>query len=414
MRPAPTATWYVRYCEGWDPASRALIGPITEATAQARAADGNQYTVALTDHDHTRPRVIIDLSRRDRYACAWHFDEHARRTRKLEYRQLADGRLFLLTDTEWTYTTTDQPEFDDQAGHHERRTNPDGHGLDETSPSGYGGDRTRTEMRFDPDELTLSYPDFGDWTTLAGAHHVLQPPPTLRPAQWAAHALDAAPVLPPWHPVRPAQPRRLDVLFRPGARLALPADAEVTIDVVPAGELVLPTGYLAVHDPGWLEFTDDLLPFTAAVAPGRYPVHLAVLRWPGRDGMGRTVGARVLIRDGPVVSWEPALCGEQDPVLLRADELVGFGVDAGMGCFFDFSLRETFARVVQDQYDTLAATPMDAAHLVTDPESGGTLIAFTSGYGDGCYPTWLGRTHTGEVGCFVADMLVLDDATVLD
>lgn len=412
MRPAPTPTWYVRYCEGWDPTSRTLVGPITEATARAREAEGRQYTVALTNSDDDRPRVVIDVARQDRYACAWHLDDHARRSRKLEYRQLADGRMFLLTDTEWTYTTPNQPEFDDHAGHNERRTNPDGDGLNYSSPKGKGGGLSQTGLTFDPDDLTQSYPTFGDWTVLAGLAHLGEPAPTLRPAEWSAQELAQPPVASPWQPVRPRRPQRLDVMFRHGARLSMPDQDEVSIEVVPAGDLVLPTGQLVVGDVGSLEFADEYTPFNVTVASGTYPVDLAVMRRPS-TGFGTTVGARVVIRDEPVTTWEPALYGDIDPVFRRADELVGFGVDAGMGCFFDISLREQIAEVVEDQYDALVGTPMDTPFLVTEPDSGTTLIAFSSGYGDGYYPTWLGRTRAGEVACFVADMLVLNEGTVL-
>ncbi|MGN9813547.1 DUF4241 domain-containing protein [Micromonospora sp. BQ11] len=30
----------------------------------------------------------------------------------------------------------------------------------------------------------------------------------------------------------------------------------------------------------------------------------------------------------------------------------------------------------------------------------------TSGWGDGAYPTWIGRDADGTVACFVADMLL--------
>ncbi|WP_326600728.1 DUF4241 domain-containing protein [Streptomyces sp. NBC_01803] len=41
---------------------------------------------------------------------------------------------------------------------------------------------------------------------------------------------------------------------------------------------------------------------------------------------------------------------------------------------------------------------------------GGQPDRYPSGYGDGCYPVWIGRDAQGEVTCFVADMLVLSHA----
>jgi hypothetical protein len=38
---------------------------------------------------------------------------------------------------------------------------------------------------------------------------------------------------------------------------------------------------------------------------------------------------------------------------------------------------------------------------------------FQSGWGDGAYPVSVGRTAAGDVACFVADMLLLNHATVL-
>ena len=51
---------------------------------------------------------------------------------------------------------------------------------------------------------------------------------------------------------------------------------------------------------------------------------------------------------------------------------------------------------------------------MTDPESGANLIAFQSGWGDGSYPVWIGRSADGEVACFVADMLLLTNKVALD
>lgn len=56
----------------------------------------------------------------------------------------------------------------------------------------------------------------------------------------------------------------------------------------------------------------------------------------------------------------------------------------------------------------------DETGELTDPDSGANLIAFSTGWGDGCYPTWIGRSASGDIACFVADMHVLGDNPVPD
>ena len=34
-----------------------------------------------------------------------------------------------------------------------------------------------------------------------------------------------------------------------------------------------------------------------------------------------------------------------------------------------------------------------------------------SGWGDGSYPVWIGRTAAGDIACFVADLLTFDIMT---
>jgi hypothetical protein len=124
--------------------------------------------------------------------------------------------------------------------------------------------------------------------------------------------------------------------------------------------------------------------------------------------------ARLTVRDEPVASWELALRPDQDPRLLGDGEFFGFGVDAGMGCFVDAEAAEALAGIVEETYeDAFEDLLSDQAVEVSDPATGANLIAFPSGWGDGAYPTWIGRTTDGEVACFVADMLVLHGATML-
>ncbi|MFI9384159.1 DUF4241 domain-containing protein [Kutzneria sp. NPDC052558] len=400
--------WTIRYCEGWDPQAKALVGPISEATARGRDAAGEQYAAALFDGRQEWPAVVVEVAWRDRFARAWHIDEVGRRRRKYEYRVLADERIFLLVDTVWTYFDDEQAEFDERAGRRERTFEPDGSGRKYEQPQGVAGISSGGGVQVDPAALFRPRTEFGDIATM---HWGGSGAPCPRLAEWSAAELDGPAVTPPWRPSRPLQPRYLDVMFTAGTRLSQTYSPNVTVEVVPAGQLVMPSGRLAAHDPGWLEFTDGLEPFEATIDPGSYPVELSVLR--SASGHGTTIAVRLIVRDEPVVNWELALRPGQDPLLLPDGEFYGFGVDAGMGCLFDFAALSGLQKVVADAEDELVDTPTDGAFTATDPESGATLIAYLSGYGDGAYPTWIGRTAGGDIACFVSDMLVLDESTEL-
>ncbi|GIF08481.1 DUF4241 domain-containing protein [Actinoplanes siamensis] len=65
------------------------------------------------------------------------------------------------------------------------------------------------------------------------------------------------------------------------------------------------------------------------------------------------------------------------------------------------------ARLVDSEPKSFELTASDQPLEVPGTASGGNLIAFGTGYGDGGYPVWIGRTATGAVGCFMADMAML-------
>jgi hypothetical protein len=93
----------------------------------------------------------------------------------------------------------------------------------------------------------------------------------------------------------------------------------------------------------------------------------------------------------------------EDLRILGDKGFFGFGVDAGTACFFDATAAPAMARLTQEF--VLGGTTAE----LTDPQSGVNLIAFHSGWGDGSYPTWVGRAATGDVACFIADMLLFDN-----
>ncbi|WP_256104915.1 DUF4241 domain-containing protein [Streptomyces sp. ODS05-4] len=210
--------------------------------------------------------------------------------------------------------------------------------------------------------------------------------------------------------------------FTPGNRFEEPGEHGLagTLSVVRVpGELWLPTGQVTACDPFVSLGQGEAEPFTATVPPGRYAVECAVAtltrpgQEPGERPHRRIAAARLLIADAPAVSWEPALTAGQDPAELADDEFYGYGVDAGTGCFYDAACDESFPYTGEDEgplWDAFDAEDDDAQlgpHLITDQGTGHTLAAFSSGWGDGAYPTWVGRDAGGRVVSFVTDFHVV-------
>ncbi|AWW37362.1 MULTISPECIES: DUF4241 domain-containing protein [Streptomyces] len=217
----------------------------------------------------------------------------------------------------------------------------------------------------------------------------------------------------------PMSSRDYTWLFTPGSTFTYESGTTGVIHVTDGGELDLPTGQVVACDPFVYLGSGDVEPFTATVAPGRYRVEAAVatLGEPGEpesdDPHRRVAAARLVIRDEPATTWELALLPGQDLAELEDDEFFGYGVDAGTGCFYDAAAEKGFPETEGDEgplWDAFQDSDWSAVvHLVTSPDTGNTVAAFTSGWGDGAYPTWIGRTASGEITCFLTDFFVAPD-----
>ncbi|MEU5044205.1 DUF4241 domain-containing protein [Streptomyces griseorubiginosus] len=217
----------------------------------------------------------------------------------------------------------------------------------------------------------------------------------------------------------PMSPRDYTWLFTPGSTFAYESGTTGVIHVADGGELDLPTGQVVASDPFVYLGSGDIEPFTVSVPPGRYRVEAAVATLgrpdepPADRPHLRVAAARLVIRAEPTTSWELALRPDQDPAELGDDEFYGYGVDAGTGCFYDAAAEEAFPEAQEDEgplWDAFENSDWSPGpHLVTSPSTGHTLVAFTSGWGDGFYPTWIGRSASGEVTCFLTDFFVAPD-----
>jgi len=422
---APSEDLDVTYCEGWDPAARAIVGALPVAAARERDGAGEQYAVLLGGA--ARPYALIEVAWRHGYAGVWLFDDALRRARKRDFRRLTGDRLFLLETVERRYASADQAEHDPAAWRRTRRYSRDGHYRESVEPAGPSGPLSETWGRAPAETLWEPAPRFGAWASLVRADRDRPSSlPSLRdPDDPVAGAVTGAPALAglspdrrPWSPPRPLAPSNLDALFRAGTRFALPAGGgrlrTVRMDVRELGRLRMPTGRLLAVDPGTI--FHDRGPLDVTVPPGEYPVALAVARWEPPARSGRVAAARLLVRDEPVAAWELGVCDGEEAMLLGDGEFYGFGVDAGVACLADAAAAGFLLAVADDDKRYHAAfvdVDLDGGIEVTDPQSGANAFAFSSGWGDGDYPVWVGRTAAGEVACFVADLLVVAGAPPL-
>jgi hypothetical protein len=418
----------VAYGDGWDAAARTVRGPISREFAAGRDAAGEPYAVVLREPGRGQPVAVLTVAWAHDYLGVWAYDEQGRRTRELDLRRLEPGRLFLRHMGQWRYDTADMAEFAGDAGRVLVDLYPDGGGWKISEPKGDRGGSRHTPADVPQERRWVPAPAFGDWAwavamvaVTAGRVSDVElryaPQDGTRgagPADGVGHGRADGPGSGPgegpgWGPPVPLRPRHLDEMFTPGARFTPPDHATgpyVVERVVDAGPLRLPTGRIVACDPGWATPGE---PFTVAVPPGGYPTQIATAGYPGEyEGepphIEWVTGARVLISAEPTVAWEPALRPGEDARMLREGEFYGFGVDSGMGCFVDAAAAGALA-------GANVAIPDDGRAggvvVLDDPESGGNLIAYQSGWGDGCYPVWIGRDAGGEVTCLVADMLVL-------
>src|SRR6266404_267384 len=140
----------------------------------------------------------------------------------------------------------------------------------------------------------------------------------------------------------------------------------------------MPSGQLIAADPEWLD--GDLVPFTATVAPGTYPVDLAVARLSSEPQYPRVAAARLTISDAEITGWELALRPGQDPRTLGDGQFFGFDVDSGMACFVDAAAVASLAEIIKAQPDALVRSDPAAAAEITSPDTGANLIALASGW----------------------------------
>jgi hypothetical protein len=200
-------------------------------------------------------------------------------------------------------------------------------------------------------------------------------------------------------------PGYLDLAFCQG----LVRGCEIT--QYPVGLVNITTGGLVACDP--LVYAAEAAPFSLPLPAGSYPVTLTVATL--QNGDQRVAFARLDLMAGVVAEWDLMTLDGQDQTGLGADEIFGYPVDAGTGCFGDREAIDQLSQLMD--HDESYWQQIDAALEKSYTQTwswvnrtlpdGLNLVAFSSGYGDGIYPTYVALNDHGDLLSVVTDFIVV-------
>lgn len=165
------------------------------------------------------------------------------------------------------------------------------------------------------------------------------------------------------------------------------------------GYIEITSGHIVACDPFVSEGDQS---FTRKVTLGKYPIILVVKRLESRDE--RVAYAMIKFTNEQAIEWELATKAGQKLKHLKEDEFFGYGVNTGMGCFMDaeaalylqayedkrynedndFYLYEEFAEALEQNYKHTWDWLVTSFHDKVD------IAMFTTGFGDGMYPSFGG------------------------
>jgi hypothetical protein len=203
------------------------------------------------------------------------------------------------------------------------------------------------------------------------------------------------------------------LLLTPGAAFDAGQGRTAVIEPVALDQAVLPTGRIVGCDPLVNPGAD---PYLVTVIPGTYPLvaWLAVISENGAEYDRRVAALELRLSDDPVAAWEMAVdSADANVAELDSDGYYGYPVDAGCGALADEAALRPLAEWDYDRTEDVLINEMDwegpvpgLAAAVTDPATGANVVLVGSGWGDGSYPTFIGRDADGVVVRFVTDFLV--------
>ncbi|MDR2236558.1 MAG: DUF4241 domain-containing protein [Chryseobacterium sp.] len=173
------------------------------------------------------------------------------------------------------------------------------------------------------------------------------------------------------------------------------------------GKIYLSSGKLVACDP---LITNDMLPFSTEFPKGNFSVLLH------KERESNCVAyAEIVFSSEAVTDWKMAVTSGQNIKDLAEEEVFGYPVESGMGCFMDADTQNSLNELEKRLYHSKGADFMGIyeeffheyffdengaidqyAFLKPSEEHPGTIFAFETGYGEGFYASYIGYDKTGK------------------
>ncbi|MEI0518407.1 DUF4241 domain-containing protein [Brachyspira murdochii] len=201
---------------------------------------------------------------------------------------------------------------------------------------------------------------------------------------------------------------------------------DTKLDILEVGEINITSGKIIACDP-LAYLYDDIEPFIQTVKPDKYKVSLLIIEEEERIAI-----AKISFSNNEPKTYELAVTGEEDLSDIEEGEFFGYPVDAGMGCVCDYETALKYLEYEKEleekgdfdnRYDDLFSDLLEDNAKKNPkyqseygdwlnwnvPESDSNIVLFSSGYGDGYYPSYFAYDENNDICAFYTVFIDLED-----
>ncbi len=191
------------------------------------------------------------------------------------------------------------------------------------------------------------------------------------------------------------------------------------LETYEAGKLHLSSGKIVASDP---LITPDKPAFSQEFAKGDFPV----LIYKEKDS-NCIAYVEIQFSKDDVSTWKMATSDGQNEKDLQKDEIFGYPVESGMGCFMDLETQNLLHDLEQKLYRSKGGDFMGIyeeffhehffdengaidqfALLKPSDENLGNIIAFETGYGEGFYATYIGFNKENQPVKIISEFIEME------